>query len=359
MVSDYFARVRAETPTRLWVNNPTSQEVGLALALGAAGCTTNPTFTANLLRTDRERDVALSAIDDAIAETRSDDAAAAVVQRRLAARVASMFLPLYEQSGKREGFVSIQGSPLDDEEADAIISEGRAGRALGPNLVPKLPATKAGLTAMKALVAVGNPVIVTEVFSLSQVVSACEKWLAATAHIPNPPPFFMSPITGIFGDHLKKVATRGGIACDGGDLDLAGIALARACHRLVVERGYPVTLLFGGARTTLDFTGLVGGRTASTINYSTAAQIVDEGPEMRPTIDDELPAGVLDRLTASFADFRVALTLDGLTTDEFEGFGPVQHFRDVFIAGWRTLLEAVAERRSGNPIAESGSRVAG
>jgi hypothetical protein len=35
-----------------------------------------------------------------------------------------------------------------------------------------------------------------------------------------------------------------------------------------------------------------------------------------------------------------------LTLDEFEAFGPVQHFRDAFVAGWRKVAEAIREERA-------------
>jgi hypothetical protein len=34
---------------------------------------------------------------------------------------------------------------------------------------------------------------------------------------------------------------------------------------------------------------------------------------------------------------------DALSIDEFEEFGPVQHFRDSFVAGWNSLLAAVGK----------------
>ena len=47
---------------------------------------------------------------------------------------------------------------------------------------------------------------------------------------------------------------------------------------------------------------------------------------------------------------------DGLDVDEFEDFGPVQHFRDDFIAGWIAVREAVAARRA---TQTQGARVSG
>ena len=45
MIEDsYFLRVKKQTPTRLWINNPTTQEADKAIAAGAISCTTNPTY---------------------------------------------------------------------------------------------------------------------------------------------------------------------------------------------------------------------------------------------------------------------------------------------------------------------------
>ena len=48
------------------------------------------------------------------------------------------------------------------------------------------------------------------------------------------------------------------------------------------------------------------------------------------------------RLDEAFVDFHRAMLIDGLTLDEFASFGPVLHFRDLFISGWKLVQEAVA-----------------
>jgi len=73
-MSGYFARVSAETPTRLWINNPTDDELRMALAAGAIGCTTNPAYAGGLLT--RAPDEVLPSLAEASAET-SDEAEAA------------------------------------------------------------------------------------------------------------------------------------------------------------------------------------------------------------------------------------------------------------------------------------------
>jgi len=262
------------------------------------------------------------------------------VQLRLAKRVTDCFLSLYDKSEGRVGYVSIQGSPLADHDASLILERAHAARQVAPNVAVKVPATIPGLHALEELVGLGATCIVTEVFSLGQLVEACTCYLRATSQTNHCPPFFVSPITGILGDHLRKVAAREGIEVDPRALELAGVAFARRCYSVVRDKPCPVTLLFGGARTVDDFVGLVGGPTASTINYSTVAEILALDPPALVTINQPIPEYLLNELN-KFSDFRLALSLDPLRAEDFEEFGPVQHFRDTFVTAWKALLEAI------------------
>jgi transaldolase len=227
-----------------------------------------------------------------------------------------------------------------------IWEEAQAGHAIGPNAAPKLPATLPGFVAMERVVERGWPVIVTEVFSLDQVVATCELYLQVTARTGVRSPFFMSPITGILGDHLKKLAKAEALDVPARAMDLAGIGLARRCAALVTERAYPVTLLFGGARIPEDLTGLVGDRHHATINWSTFAEILAMDPPIERTIDAPFDPDMERTLLNAFPDVRKAWEVGCLAPEEFEAFGPVQHFRDNFLVGWHGVLAMIADRRN-------------
>jgi hypothetical protein len=156
----------------------------------------------------------------------------------------------------------------------------------------------------------------------------------------------MSPITGIFGDHLKAVAAREGRAVQAADAELAGVALMRACYRLAKARAYPVTLLAGGARIPFDLTGIVGGELHATINWSTFAEVIAAGTPLRRGIEEPIDPAALERLRDTFDDFRTAFAPDALAVDEFADFGPVQHFRNNFMAGWTQVRAAIADERA-------------
>ena len=347
MSDSYFRIVRAQTPSRLWVNNPTLAEVGPALAEGAVGCTTNPAYGGGLLK--RSPGDVLPIIEECLGASPDDRVVADLVQHRLVASIADRFLPLFEASRGVAGFVSIQGSPESDTDAGLILEEAHAGHAIAQNVAPKIPATLPGFQAFERIVAEGYPSIVTEVFSLAQLVYACETYIRVTDRTGTRPPFFVSPITGIFGDHLARVASADGLQCSPGVIGTAGVAFGRACNDLVEQRAYPVTLLFGGARRMEDFTGLIGALTAATINYSTVTEILAADPAVTDSIHEPTPEAVVSELIVGFADFRAAMDPAGLAPAEFERFGPVQHFRHVFLAGWTGVLEAIAAARGATP----------
>jgi transaldolase len=341
---DYFERVRAATGARFWVNNPTSAEMDLALAHGAMGCTTNPGYGGNLVK--RAPDEVLPIVRECLPASEDDEVVAELVQRRLVGRICGRFLPLYERTGGTEGFVSIQGAPDADTDGGHILREGREARTIAPNATPKIPATLPGFEAMEALVAEGSQVIMTEVFSVAQVIETCERWLVVTGRTGVRPPFFMSPITGILGDHLKKVAQREGLDVPEEAIELAGVLVSRACYRVVREREYPVTLLYGGARSQLDFSGLVGGGMAATINWSTAAELIEADLPADESVSDPVDPALVRLLTDTFPEMRQALDPLGLSSEEYEGFGPVLHFRDAFVAGWTAVRQMIAGERA-------------
>ena len=69
MKESYFIRVSRQTPTKFWINNPSREQAGLAIAHGAAGCTCNPSYTQKMVDSPEEREYALRLLDESIRET--------------------------------------------------------------------------------------------------------------------------------------------------------------------------------------------------------------------------------------------------------------------------------------------------
>jgi transaldolase len=340
---DYFRRVGAETGTRLWVNNPTLEEAQAAVVHGAIGCTTNPAYGSNLIRRDPERTLAIVA--ECEAEGGDDRAIAERIQRHLIARLVPVFMPIYEASRGQLGFVSIQGAPDADADVGRIVGEAREARDLGANIIVKVPATETGFAALQVLLPEGWPLIVTECFSLDQVVYACDLHRRLFDGGPGPAPFFVAPITGIFEDHLKAVVEAEGIDIAPEVVGTAGVAWGRRAYDVVKQRGFAVSFITGGARSTAHFTAFVGADMHITINWSTALEILANPPDIPHGINHPVDPVVVAELEMKLRDFAIALTEGSLRLGQFEQFGPVQHFRNAFVSGWEQLLATVQQQR--------------
>lgn len=343
MASQYFHRVTKETSTRMWINNPSGPEMEKAIVAGAINCTTNPAYCSKLLQSDP--DYIRGIIDNVIKKVHDDDEAAVLVYQKASARVMAKFLPLYEQSSGRYGYVTMQDDPRVDEDRNAILRAVLRNRTLGENFMAKIPVIQSGLQAIEACVEENIPVCATEVFSIAQAISICEMYQSASRRTGNRPPFYVTHITGVFDEYLGKVAKREGIEIDPQILAQAGCTVARKEYRMLKERGYETTMLSGGARGTHHFTELVSGDVHVTINWNTAQELIEADGPVVSRIDAKTPQAVIDELTEKFYDFRKAYYESCLSADQYADYGPVRLFRNAFLQGWYILLAEIALRR--------------
>ena len=346
MRAGYFKRVAGWTPTRFWINNPTWSEAGLAIEAGAINCTTNPAHCSKMLVSDEVGPDVLALIDQIIGSGEKDvPKIAAAVQRKVTARLCEIFMPLYQKNPGREGFVSLQLDPNRENDPRNFVDEALAGISLAPNSLPKIPVTKSGLAAIGELVSRNIPLIATEVMSISQMIAACEEYRKASQKTGNHPAFFVTHITGIFDDYMKKYAADKGVSIDPDLLFQAGTIVARKQYQLMKERRYPGIILGGGARGLHHFTEFVGGDVHITINWKgTAQNLIEADPPVICRMDTATPDYAVKELEAAMPDFRKAYFEDALPIDEFSGYGPVELFRNQFLTGWNALTEAVKKR---------------
>ncbi len=348
MKDGYFHRVSARYQNRLWVNNPTSEEADRAIEAGAIGCTTNPAFASKMLRSPLQCGKALQIAGEAAAETGDNHRAVARVQQRLVKDLSEKFMPLYEENPGKAGFVSIQGDPNAEEDFRHILGEAMENIKLNPNIIAKIPVTEAGLEAIRYLLAENVPVIATEIMGVSQAIAACELHRDVAAATGKAPPFFVTHITGIFDQYLEAWALREGIDISGEALAQAGCAIARKQYALLAQRGYPVTMLGGGARDTRHFTEMVGSGVHVTLNWSGMAdKLIEDDPPVLDRMTAQMPGQGIMELLDKLPDFRKAYREDGMKIEEFMDFGPVKFFRDMFVKGWDQLLNTVQECRRG------------
>jgi transaldolase len=92
---------------------------------------------------------------------------------------ADLFRPVYDATGGRDGFVSLEVSPALAHDADGTIEQAvRLHRQAGrDNLLIKVPGTEAGAIAIEELIFEGVPINVTLLFSIAHYDAAAEAYL--------------------------------------------------------------------------------------------------------------------------------------------------------------------------------------
>jgi transaldolase len=134
---------------------------------------------------------------------------------------ADVFLPLYESAQGKDGFASIEVSPLLAHDTAGTVKEAKRlyAKLARPNVLIKVPATPAGLPAIEEIISEGISVNVTLIFSVevyAQVVEAYLKGLErrvakglAVDRIASVASFFVSRIDSAVDKKLEEIAKAG------------------------------------------------------------------------------------------------------------------------------------------------------
>jgi len=277
--------------------------------------------------------------------------------------------PVHDASGGADGFVSVEVAPDLAHDTSGTVAAARAlhGRIAQPNLMVKVPATAAGVPAIRQLVAEGHRINVTLVFGLPRYAEVLEAYLAGLEELAGRDPeadlsnvagaasFFISRVDTAVDRMLVEHGSPQALALQG----QAAIAQARLAYQLFTEA-------FAGPRwdalaaraarvqrplwastsnknphlpDTRYVDALIGPHTISTMPPTTLAAVTDHGALAR-TVDQDLPAAsdVLDRLA------RLGIDLDTVSAAlEDEG---VESFTQAF-AALRGVLAAKAAALAG------------
>jgi transaldolase len=343
---NYLQKVQSQTKTRYWINNPSRAECAEAIRQGAHSCTTNPAYCSKLFQSDPE--FILQAVKDAVAGGKSGQPLDEQVYHAVAKVIMGMYLPVYEMSGGKKGFVTIQESPILEEDFEYILAASLRASKLGRNYMAKVPVTEPGLKVIKALVAHNIPICATEIFTLSQAKQLILVYDEAAGRTNNHPPLYITHITGIMDQYFSELAKKEDIRIPPQALEFAGTAIAKAQYRLLERMGHAGEMLGGGARGTQHFTNFVGGDLHVTINWSTAVELNEKFSDYREEIDQPLPEGMIRELTQKLPNFARAYDEDAMKPEEFAYFGPVMLFRTQFMNGYSRLIDAIRIQQAEN-----------
>lgn len=150
------------------------------------------------------------AYSQAIEELKSQKADTAKLYRHLVltdiGNAADLFRPVYDASESRDGYVSVEVSPLLARDTQATLDEARQlwNDLARPNIMIKVPGTREGIPAIRQLLAEGINVNVTLLFSVGRYLEALNACMDAMetrqaaglelGHVASVASFFLSRI---------------------------------------------------------------------------------------------------------------------------------------------------------------------
>jgi transaldolase len=140
------------------------------------GVTSNPTIFAGAI-------VGSTEYEDQLRDLKSAGVPAEEIVKTLMAsdlqRACDELIGVFEETGGRDGFVSVEVSPTLAGDTDASVTEARdwIKQIDRPNLLVKIPATPEGIPAIRRLIAEGISVNVTLIFSLERYKQVMDAYL--------------------------------------------------------------------------------------------------------------------------------------------------------------------------------------
>lgn len=347
MQSNYFKRVSKYTQTKFWINNVTEEEAHLAIENGAVGCTQNPAYVYKMIEKNTQADKINKLIKKYHEEGKSVCDIEVAIQRDLVKEIADIFYPIYENTGGKQGYVSIQGDPF-HEDVDTIIKYALYNCEVAPNIMAKVPVTPDGLKAIHYLLKKGIAINATEVMSVSQAMDVCRVYEDATKGMKEKPVLYYSHISGILDEYLVKTVKKDGISIDKDILWQAGIAAAKKTYQMTKAISSDAGFIGGGARGLHHFTEMVGADACITINWKGCAdELLKQDALVLNLFERETPHYVIDELVKKIPDFRKAYFTYELQPEEYEEFGPVVLFRESFEKAWQdaeTYIKQIIEK---------------
>lgn len=261
-----------------------------------------------------------------------------------------LFLPLYEETGGADGFVSIEVDPkLADDTQGTVEEARRLWKAVNrPNVMIKIPATSAGIPAIEQATSEGINVNVTLIFALDRYAEVVEAYLRGLErrlergdsldHVASVASFFVSRVDTAVDDLLQAVVRAEGPGADRaasllGKIAIANAKLAYAQFKATFDTPRFVRLSQRGARLqrplwaststknpdypdTHYVDNLIGPNTVNTLPPETLEAFRDHG-RADLTLEEDLSAaraqlGALETLGISIAEVTGRLEREGV-----------------------------------------------
>ena len=343
------------TPTCLWNDSASIQELTYSIEHGAVGATCNPVIVLGVLK--KEMNLWKDRIHELIEEHLSagEEEIAWRLVREISVKAASLLKPVFDAQHGKNGRLSIQTDPRLYRDTGAIVEQAMKFSQLAPNMIVKIPVVKAGIRAIEEATYQGVSINATVCFTLPQCVAVAEAVERGLKQRESEGKDIssMGPVctimVGRLDDWLKVLIEKDNIAIDPGYVEWAGVAVFKKTYQLFRERGYRIRLLSAAFRNHMHWSELIGGDVVISPPYSWQVRFNASDVEVRPRIDQAVNPDLVKELSRKFPDFRRAYSEDGLKIHEFDAFGPTRRTLRQFIAACHDLDALVRDFMLPNP----------
>ncbi len=327
------------------------------------GVTTNPPLSYNAIKDNP--DYWAKWIDEQVEKHpgKSADVVFWDTYKEIVKRGAETYLPLFEASGYKYGYISGQVDPRVRHDVDKMVAQGVELHSLSPNVMVKAPGTAEGYEVIKQLTAKGIATNNTLSFMISQFIACMNavvegkkeaeangvdlnKWRSVIT--------FMSGRFGTLGN-LRKEAQELKIELSEADERWSEIAIFKKACRLVDENSaYPGKMLLCSMKMSPQVDGVVrswhiekvaGANAVYTCPPPYLEGLLFEGQhfEFSNQINDPIPSDVMDKLI-KIPYFKRGYAEDGYTAEEFNSYTPLLATAKQFSNVTQEMVDFVTKR---------------
>jgi len=343
------------TPTCLWNDSASIKELTYSIENGAVGATCNPVIVTEVLK--KEMPLWEERIRRLIQEMScaTEEQIGWRVVEEMSAKAAALLEPIFDAHKGKNGRLSIQTDPHFYRDTRAIVEQAIHFSQLAPNMIVKIPVTRAGIPAIEEATYRGVSINATVCFSLPQCVAVAEALERGLRRREQEGLDIstMGPVctimVGRLDDWLKVVAEKDTITTDPGYLEWAGVAVFKKTYRVFQQRGYRVRLLSAAFRNHMHWSEFIGGDVVISPPHKWQVRYNASDIKIMPRIHKPVDPEIVQELLRKFVDFQRAYEEDGLTIDEFDSFPPTRRTLRQFIGACHDLAGQIREFMIPNP----------
>ena len=279
-------------------------------------------------------------------------------------RGSDMYLPLFEKTGYREGYLSGQVDPRSVFDKDAMIEQALEIASINPNVMIKVPGSKQGYEVIEFLTAKGISTNNTLTFVLPQLVDCAKsvkrgletakknkvdlsKWRSIITH--------MESRYGDLGG-LRDFGAEKGIELSDMDVRWAELAIFKKAYKYLLDNNMPSKMLSCSLRVGPVLDGVnriphleekAGANVVVTCPPIFIDQVInlpdqDKIVFVKDRILEDIPEAVMDKLMR-IPYFERAYAVDGYSREEYNTHPALQRTAEQFSKATEGMVAFAAD----------------